>query len=157
MLVQTLEQPDLGIVSGQDTQGLQHVDERRHDVPQQPIHALRQRLHHQVVPVAVHDKRREEIGFAVHHSVRRGVDRQAAPKVGGTGNARPNQRRVGDCLAERQHPQRDLRAVAEERRAQGALAGTDHADDGAGVCVGIPDVGPVDPRVPVPEAVLAAG
>ena len=48
-------------------------DDRR----QQPIHALRQRLHDEVVAVAIDDQRRQQVGFAVDQPVRGRVDRRA--------------------------------------------------------------------------------
>ena len=74
LLLQSFEQTDLGIVPRQNAFGAGELHQQRHQGRQQAIHALRQRLHHKVVGIAIDDQRRQEIGFAVDQAIRRGVD-----------------------------------------------------------------------------------
>ena len=60
--------------------GLQQLAQRRDDDRQQPVHALRQRLHDQVVAVAIDDQRRQQVGFAVDQPVGGRVDRRATAR-----------------------------------------------------------------------------
>ena len=54
------------------------------------------------------------------------------------------------------HPQGDLRAVAEERIAQRAAIGRDHAYDIAGLGVDRGDVAAIDPRMTGPNPIFPA-
>ena len=49
------------------------------NVGQQAIGALRERLQHEAVAVAIDDERREQIGFTVHEPVGAGIDVQGLP------------------------------------------------------------------------------
>ena len=60
---------------------------------------------------------------------------------------RPQQRLVGGRLAVREHPDRNLRPVAEERVADRALPRTDHLDDVAALGVHVHHVGAINPRM----------
>ena len=74
LLLEAFEQADLGVVARQHALGAGELDQQRHQRRHQPIHALRQRLQHQVVAVAIDDERRQQVGLAVNQSVRGGVD-----------------------------------------------------------------------------------
>ena len=63
---------------------------------QQAIHALRQRLHDEVVAVTIDDERREQIGFAVNQAVRRRVDGE---RLRGTRCADSMRRRISASSA----------------------------------------------------------
>ena len=85
----------------------------------EPIDALRQRLHHEVVAVAIDDQRRQQVGFAVHEAVRGGVDVQRLAKAGSPAASRARQSaRSTARVAARQQAQRDFRSIAEERLAE---------------------------------------
>ena len=57
----------------------------------------------------------------------------------------------------REHPDRNLRPVAEERVANRALPRTDDPDNLSTSGLHVDDVGAVDPRMPGAHALLAAG
>ena len=109
----------------------EHAGHRR----QQPIHALRQRLHDQVVAVAIDDERRQQVRLAVHEPVRGRVELRATRGTESPLEPRPQQRLVGRRVAARQHPDRNLRPIAEERVAERAPPRTDHLDDVAALGV----------------------
>jgi len=60
---------------------VQQVAQDLHDFRQQPIHALRQRLHHEVVAIAIDHQRREQVRFAVHQAIRCGLDFERIPEL----------------------------------------------------------------------------
>ena len=130
----------------------------RDDERQQRSIPLRQRLHDQVVAVAIDDERRQEIGFAVHQPVRRRID-AAAP------GAERDRRRdsAPRCSASSatdvpvgQHAQRDLRSIAVQApgRASGRAGSAPSRDRRRGL--DLDDVGAIDPRVAGLEPLLAA-
>ena len=129
---------------------------RRDDRRQQPVHALRQRLHDEVVAVPIDDERRQQVGLAVHEAVRRRVDRQRLAKRDRRLDPPPHQRVVGRLLAVRQHPQRDLRSIAEERGPEQLTARAPHVHEIAARGAHVGDVGAIDPRVAAAETLLAA-
>ena len=97
--------------------GAQQVGQGVDDSGMQAIHALRQRLHDQVIAVAIDDQRREQVGLAVHQAVGRGVERQRRAEGHRAFQTGADERGQLGRLADREHPDRDLRAVAEERGA----------------------------------------
>jgi hypothetical protein len=109
-----------------------------------------------VVAVAIDDERRQQVGFAVHEAVGRRVDRQRGAKRDRHLDPLAHQRGVGRLLAVRQHPQRDLRSIAEERGADDLAARAPHQDDIAAVGAHVGDVGAIDPRVAAAKTLLAA-
>ena len=76
-LRQSFERPHLRIVPRQDAGRLEQLHAAcRVTAGQQAIHALRQRLHHQIVAVSIDDERRQQVRFAVNQPVGVGVEPQ---------------------------------------------------------------------------------
>ena len=69
--LEPFERADLGVVAHQDAGRTQPLAEHGDDLGQQALGRLRQRLHHEVVAVAVDDQRRQQVAFAVHERGRR--------------------------------------------------------------------------------------
>ena len=88
VLIQALQEAHLGIVAGQDASRCQRFLQRGDHVGYQRVHPLRQRLHHQIVPVAIHDQRGQQIGFTVHQAIGGGVNRQTLAELHGALEAR---------------------------------------------------------------------
>ena len=76
LLIEPFELADLRIVARQHAFGAGELDEQRRERRAKAIHALRQRLHDEIVVIAIDDQRRQQIRLAVHQPVRRGVDLQ---------------------------------------------------------------------------------
>ena len=85
--------------------------------------------------------------FAMHQPVRRRIDAKRLPEADRVLEPAPNQRRACRTVAVSQHPDRNLRLVAEERTAQHPLPGPEHLDDVAGARLDIDNVGAINPRV----------
>jgi len=109
-----------------------------------------------VVAVAVHDERRQQIPFAVHQAVGGGIERERFAVRDGVLEARAHQRLVRGDVAVRQHADRDLRSIAEERVADRLSPRTDHLHDVAGRRVHVHDIRAIDPRMPAAYTLLAA-
>ena len=121
-----------------------------------PIGGLRQRLQHQPVRVPIDDQRRQAVGLAVHQPIRRGVDPERVAERRGRANPVAPAMLAEVRVALADHPQGDLRLVAEERVAQRAAIGRDHAHDIAGLGVDRGDVAAIDPRMTGPNPIFAA-
>ncbi len=137
--------------------GCEQLDEHRVMSGSSRSIALRQRLHDEVVAVTIDDERRQQIRLAMHEPIGVGVERQ---RLRGSAmrvlEPRAHERLVGRRLAARQHPDRNLRSIAEERVADRAMPRTDHLDDVAGGRLDVHDVGAIDPRMPAADPLLAA-
>ena len=75
-LLESFERAHLGIVAREDAGRREQLPQQRGDRRQQPIHALRQRLHDQVVAVPIDHERRQQIRLAVDESIRRRIELQ---------------------------------------------------------------------------------
>ena len=119
----------------------------------------RQRLQHQHIVVAIDDERGKQVGFAVHQPVGGGVEAERGAEREGRFEARAPERGVHRHFASRDHPQDDLRLIAEQRVAERSILGAQHADHGAGggAVLDVADVGAVDPGMTGADAVLATG
>ena len=133
------------------------LDEHRHDRRQQPIHALRQRLHDQISAVAIHDQRRQQIAFTVHEAIRRRVDVRARAEVDRRRESRAPERRIDVLLAACDDAQRDLRRLAIKRPSEKALARPEDVDDIPRLRRNVGHVGAIDPRVSATETFFTAG
>ena len=114
-LLEPLEDSGARIVSRQNPARADDVVQRLNDGRRQLFHALRQRLHDEIVAVAIDDERRQQVGFAVNEPIRSRVDPQRRSKSDRRLEATPDQGIVGRRLSVRQHPERDLRSIAVER------------------------------------------
>ena len=157
LLLEALEQAHLGIVAAQHAFGAgqlhQQADQRR----QQRIHALRQRLQHQVVPVLVDNQRRQQVRLAMDEPVRGGVHAKGGAEVDGALQSAAPEGLVDDDVTARDDAQDNLRLVAEQGVAQRAILVAEHAHDRAGLALDIAHVRTVDPGVSRPQAIFATG
>ena len=108
-LLEPLEEPRARVVARENAARVQKIVQRRDDRWQQTIHPLRQRLHDEVVAVAIDDERRQQIGLAVDEAVCRRVDGERLAERDRRLDAPAYQPVVRRLLAVRQHPKRDLR------------------------------------------------
>ena len=81
------------------------------------------------------------------HAVRGRVDVQRLAKLEGMQNPRTQKRFVGRRIANRQHPDRNLRSIAEKGVADSATSWADDLDDVAARGRDVNDVRAVDPRM----------
>ncbi len=98
------------IVARHDPLGVEDLLQAGRDLVLGGVHALVEGLHDQVVAVAVHHQRGQQVGFAVHHAVGVGMaDHSAAVCLGG---AQAAQKEIAADLFDlpRQHAQSDLRS-----------------------------------------------
>ena len=147
-LLEPFEQPDARIVPGQDSRRLHQLHQRRGDLRQAPVDALRERLHDQVIAVLVDDERRQAVRFAMHQPVRRRVELQQVPIRDRRRQAPLDEVRRRRRGAELDEAQRDLGLVAEERVSGRAAALGSHLDEIAGGGIGGQNVAPVNPWMP---------
>jgi hypothetical protein len=147
-LLESFELTDAWIVARQDALRPRQLGQRGRDLGQAPVDALRQRLQHQVVAVAIDDQGRQAIGFAVHETVGGGVELQRLTEP--QGRRQPIAHEAGGrrFRPERYQAQRDLGSIAEERVADDAAAAAGDAHEIAGRRVGLGDVAAIDPRMP---------
>jgi hypothetical protein len=136
-LLEPLERPHLRVVSRQDPRGRHQRRQHPRERGQQAIDRLRQRLHHQVVAIPIDDERGEQIGLTVYQPVGGCVEPQRITEAHRLLQTRSDQGLVRHHLAARQHANRNLRSVAEERVADDALTRADDADDVAAGGVGL--------------------
>ena len=80
-LLETFERAHLGIVAGEDAGRREQLLQQLRDRRQQPIHALRERLHDEVVAVPIDDERRQQIRLAVNESIGRRIELQRFPEL----------------------------------------------------------------------------
>ena len=80
-LLETFERTHLGIVAGQDAGRREQFLQQRGDRRLQSIHALRERLHDEIVGVSIDDERRQQIRLAVDESIGRRVELQRFPEL----------------------------------------------------------------------------
>ena len=118
------------------------------------VHALIERLHHQIVAIAIHHQRGQQVGFAVHHAIRVGfADHFAAMRFS---RPQPAQIKIAADLFDvpRKHAQSDLRSGAVVCRAERppALVRDSYSFARLGA-VPIRDVARKDPRVPGGDAI----
>ena len=137
------------------------LGEQLHERRRQAIHPLRQRLHHEIVVVAIDDQRRQQIGFAVHEAEGGGVDLQRVAEPDRRVEPRAPEGVVDRRLIRRNcagdHADRDLRLIAEERVAEEAVARPAHLDDRAGLGIDdVGDVGSIDPGMSAADPIFAA-
>ena len=116
---------------------------------------LRERLHDQHVRQAVDHERGQQIALAVHDAVGGGVDAEAIAIGQRLGQTTAPETGIGGAAA-RDETDGDGRAIAEQTEAERLPPGPDQGDDLAGARVDLDHVGPRDPQVAGPHAVLAA-
>ena len=97
-----------------------------HDGVARTVHALVERLHRQVRPVAVHDEARQQIGFGKNQAAGFRIFDHVLAMGDRRGEAAAKERDVGWFGVRREHPQRDLRfgtvvSDADEAAASSAL------------------------------------
>jgi hypothetical protein len=155
-LLQSFEQAHSRIVSREHARCAGELDEQWQQFRQVAIHPLRERLHNEHVLIAVDDERRQQVGFAMHKTVRRRVELERAAKAYCRRETRAPERLVDFLFAARQYSQADLRLIAVKRATEVTLSWAKHFDDGAGVGSDVGDVTLIDPRVSTPDAVFAA-
>jgi hypothetical protein len=69
---------------------------------------------------------------------------------------RPKQRLICHVLADSQHPERNLRLIAEQRAADSATPRTNHLDDVTAAGVYIDDIRSINPRMAGANALLTS-
>jgi hypothetical protein len=111
-LLEPLEQPHARIVPREDAGGVHEVHEDLRDLGHQPIDALRQRLQHEVVAVAIDDERRQPIGFPVDETIRGRVDAERAPKADRLLQPQSPQRQIGYLGPAGQQSECNFRSIA---------------------------------------------
>ena len=116
-----------------------------------------ERLHHEVIAVPVHDQRRQQVGLRVHEPIGIRVNRQSVAEGDGALNPGAQQRQAGCRLAVGQHPDRNLRSIAEQRAAERAIPRSEHPDDLAALRLHVDDISAVDPGVPASHPLLSTG
>src|ERR1019366_3206241 len=84
------------------------------------VHALIQGLHHQVIAIAVHHQRGQQVGFAMHHTVGIGVAYHGAPVLLGGAEAAQKETAPDVFHLPRQHAKTDLGTGTVMSRAQRA-------------------------------------
>ncbi len=156
-LIEPFERPGARIVAGKDSTRSDLLVEEVDDLRQQPIHALRERLDDEVVAVAIHDERRQQIGLAVNQPIRGRIDAERAPERQRGVDPAFQQLVVGRLLAVRQHADGDLRSIAIQRVSENAAARRANHDAVAARRLDVGHVGAVDPRMTAPKAELATG
>ena len=154
--VQPFERAHLRIVARQNARRLQEIRQQVADQRQQAVGALRKRLHHQHVTVAVDDETRQPVALAVDQPIRRRVNRQRLAIADGRVEPLAPERRVGPGVAPRQHPEGNHRATAVKRVTERPAVRADHLHDIARGGPYAPEIRPVDPRMPGPQATLPA-
>ena len=87
-----------GVVAGHDALGMENLFQAGDDLAARGVHALVERLHDQVIAVAVHDQGGEEVGLGVDYAVGVAVRRERTPVL--FGGAQPAQEEIAvDFLA----------------------------------------------------------
>ena len=155
-LLESLEDSCARIVARQNAARVQHLAQCAGNRRQQTIGSLGQRLHHQIVAVAIDDERGKQIGFAMDQTVRRRVDGERLPESNRRFDAPPDQGGVRRLLSGRQHPQRDLRRAAVHGMSQRTAARIADQHDLAAFRANVCYIGAIDPRVAGRDAVRAA-
>src|SRR5437899_810947 len=153
---QPLEGAHARVVALQDPARREHLDERGGDLALQRVRRLRQRLHHEVVAVAVHHEGRQAVAFAVDDPVRlRPRRHRLPPRARGLEALAHEGRR--ERLAALDHAEPDLGERGVEREPQRPAAGAEQAHDGARPhAVGARHVGAEDPGMAGAYTGLAA-
>ena len=127
-------------------------------VGHQAIHALRQRLHHQVVAIAIDDQRRQQVGFAVNQPVGGGVDLERCRESGSRVSSRSRQNAASIGRSSREIIRSvicdwSLNSAWPSTRSRGPRT-CDH-DAGLGAD-DVGDVGAIDPGMAGANAVFAS-
>ena len=145
---------DGDVVARDDAVGVEDLFEAGRDFGFGGVHALVERLHDEVIAVAIDDQRGEQVGFAVDDAVGVAiVDHGAAVLFGG---AEAAQKEIAADLFDlpREHAQGDLRRGTVVRGAERASARVGDLDGLAGLgAIAIGDVAGEDPRVAAGDAV----
>ena len=131
-LLETLEEADPRVVSRQDAGRREQLDEQRRDLRQHPVGRLRQRLHHEVVAVAIDDQPRQQVRLAVHQPAGGGVEPERGAKLACLAETLPPHRQIRRRRGAGKQPQGDLRSIAVERVTRVLAAVVDDGDHVAG-------------------------
>src|SRR5687767_3312155 len=91
----------------------------------------------------------------MHESVGRRVELQRLSELNRALQTRPQQPLARGLLAKRQHADRNLRAIAEQRLSDRSLARADHLDDVATVGIDIDHVSAINPRMSAAHSLLS--
>ena len=114
---------------------------------QERVHALRQRLHDEIPGVAIDHERWEQVCLTMNQAIGVGIELQRAPKLNRAGNPFGDERRPDRLVVSRQHPERNLRPVAEECGPNITPTRGQDPDEVAATSLNIDDVGAIDPRM----------
>ena len=106
--LEPFEGADPGVVAHEDARRPQPIAEYRDDVRLQPLRRLRQRLHDEIVAVAIDDQRRQQIALAVDQPIGRRVDAQPLAEADGLIEAGAQEIGADDGPAGGEQPQRNL-------------------------------------------------
>jgi hypothetical protein len=155
-LIQPFEQPRPWIVARQDATRLQQRPQRVDDGRLERVHSLGQRLNDEVVAIPVDDEGRQQIGLTVHHPIRGGIDGERLPELIREVDAAAHRPGIGNTPAVAEHPEHDLRAIAEQRAAEDAASRAADRDDVARRRVDVADIRAVDPGMSALHPLLAA-
>jgi hypothetical protein len=114
-LRQPFERPDLWIVARKNPAGAEQIDELLRQKRQQPIHPCESVWHHEVVAVSVDDQRRQQVASPCTSRYGRRVEAQRLAIPQRRFQPAAEERLVRRLVTMRQHPDRDLRSIAEQR------------------------------------------
>jgi hypothetical protein len=93
----------------------------------------------------------------VHQAIGIGIETKRPPEGSRTRDPLPDERSVRHTVADDEHPQRNLGAVAEERRTDVPPTGCHDPHDVTADSLHIDDVSAVDPGMSAPDTLLASG
>ena len=145
--LEPFEGADLGVVADQDAGRPEPIAEHGDDLRLQPLGRLRQRLHHEIVAVAIDDQRRQQVALAVDQPIGGGVDGQRLTEADRLIESSAEEIGTDDGAAGGEEPQRNLGTVAVESRPERPAARPQDLDDVAGRRRHLAEVGPINPNV----------
>ena len=93
------------------------------------VHALVERLHHEVIAVAIHNERGQQVGFGVNHAIGIGIADEGLAMRFGCAQAAKVEIAIDLLNLTGQHAQSDLRRGTVVRRAQRTAARVDYFND----------------------------
>ena len=110
-----------------------------------------------MLTVSIDDEPRKEIRLAMDEAIGGRVDFERRAKPDGRVEAPAHERFVGNVIAVRQHPQRNLGSIAEQRAAERtAAAPAAHLHDVAARRLHVGDIGAINPRMAAVQTLFTA-
>src|SRR5579863_1692959 len=156
-LVQRFEQPHSWIVALQDSLRRKELNQNVDEQALQPLGSLAERLDYEVIAIAIHDQRREQVSIAVNDPVRVRVFDHSRAEFRGAAEAFQEERAIHRNILSRQKPEAYLGLFAVERPALEVAALVQQANHSAGLCLRGANVAAIDPEVPGSQPVYSSG